>query len=45
MDWHPKSKIKTSTYKWVYGINKTAKNKTKQYAKDFFGNSVLIKEY
>lgn len=42
---NPKSKIKTSTYKWVYGINKTAKNKTKQYAKDFFGNSVLIKEY
>lgn len=39
-----KSKLKSSTYKWVYGINKELKNKTRQYAKDFFGNQVLVKE-
>lgn len=40
-----KSKLKTSTYKWVYGVNKNVKNKTRQYAKDFYGNKLLLKEY
>lgn len=38
-------KLKDSTYKWVYGVNKNTKNKTRQYAKDFFGNTKLVKEY
>lgn len=40
-----KTKPKTSTYKWVYGVNTNVKNKTRQYAKDFYGNKVLINEY
>ncbi len=39
-----KMKFKSSTYKWVYGVNKQTKDKTKQYAKDFYGNIVLVKE-
>ena len=39
-----KQKFRTVTYKWVYGVNKSSGKKNKQYAKDFFGNSVLIKE-
>ena len=39
-----KLKFKQSTYGWVYGINTYSKNKTKQYATDFYGNKVLIKQ-
>ena len=38
------AKFKPVTYKWVYGINKQVKDKVKQYAKDFFGSTVLVKE-
>lgn len=37
-------KFKPVTYGWVYGVNKNTKNCTKQYAKDFYGNTVLVKE-
>ena len=39
-----KEKFNHNTYKWVYGVNKELKNKIRQYAKDFFGNSVIIKD-
>ena len=37
-------KLKPVTYKWVYGVNKELKNGVNQYAKDFYGSSVLIKK-
>ena len=39
-----RQKFKSNTYKWVYGVNKQLKNKIRQYAKDFYGNQIVIKE-
>jgi len=39
-----KQKFKPQTYKWVYGLNSENKKHINQYAKDFFGNKILIKK-